>query len=108
MTRKPNIYRYVARIRVPKYGGEGDIPALLDMLRYESATVDSWSIVRSEDQIGVASFVVTIRSERPVPDRWESFGIKLTYPESTIQRAGGRSYDVSLEPFDSMTMFPES
>ena len=73
MTRPVTIYRVT--IAIPERGGHGDLPALLDMLRYEGARVASWS---ADERRGHPVFVVTIASEQYVPDRWASFGI---YPE---------------------------
>lgn len=62
--------KYKVSVRVSRFGG-GDIAALLDMLRYEGATVENWSSLEG-------GFRVTISSENPVLDRWNSFGL---YPE---------------------------
>lgn len=62
---------YKVRIRSAQveHGG-GDVPALLDMLRYDYARVVSWG--REGD-----AFVVTLTSERVTPDRWSSFDIPI-------------------------------
>jgi len=75
MTR-PTVTIYRVRIAAPAHGGLGDIPALLDMLRYEGARVSAWSHDRDSRDREIV--VVTIASEQYVPERWKSFGI---YPE---------------------------
>ena len=71
MTRPVTIYRVT--IAIPERGGHGDLPALLDMLRYEGARVSAWTTDRDSRDREI--LVVTIASEQYVPDRWASFGI---------------------------------
>ena len=61
---------------------ESDVPALLDMLRYEGGRVVSWDHTGSRERRpgqrpAPLTFLVTIEVEalRYVPDRWHSFGI---------------------------------
>ena len=69
MTRPVTIYR----VRIATHGGLGDLPALLDMLRYEGARVAAWT--HDRDSRDREILVVTIASEQYVPERWKSFGI---------------------------------
>jgi hypothetical protein len=66
-------YEWDAAIRGPRHGGDGDIPSLLDMLRYEACHVLDWS--RNE---AVKGWTVRLRGPRYTPDRWASFGIATT------------------------------
>lgn len=69
---RPRSTEFTVNVRVARHGGLGDIPALLDMLRYEGGQVLNWGHPESD----VLS--VRIRTERFVPDRWRSFGIVPT------------------------------
>lgn len=60
---------YKVRIRGGRYAP--DIGALLDMLRYEGARVESWSPAGGAD----GGWTVTLKSGNYTPDRWLSFGI---------------------------------
>ena len=52
-----------------------DLAAFLDMMRYEFCTVENWTVLPGE-RPGLGAYVVTLRSERFTPGRWESFGIR--------------------------------
>jgi hypothetical protein len=70
MGKRKTVYTvYRATLRV------GDLGAFLDMLRYELATVENWT-VQSGDRPGLGAYIVTLRSERYTPDRWSSFAIR--------------------------------
>jgi hypothetical protein len=56
------------------HGGDGDIPALFDMLRYDAATVVSWD--RDKDPRDRDGWTLTLRSNVFTPERWRSFGIR--------------------------------
>jgi len=55
---------------------EREVASLLDMLRYDAATVVSWD--RAKDLRDRHGWLVTLRSDRYTPDRWASFGL---YPK---------------------------
>jgi hypothetical protein len=58
-----------------RHGSDGDLPALLDMLRYEGGVVEDWSRARdSRDRSGY-SVRIRVPAVRFTPDRWRSFGI---------------------------------
>jgi hypothetical protein len=61
--------RFIVVIREARHGS-GDIPALLDMLRYERGQVVSWG--RSGDGYEVT---IEVASNLFQPDRWASFMI---------------------------------
>ncbi len=67
--------RYYVSVNVERGGHGGDMPALLDMLRYEGARVVDW------DHASGGVFTVTILSEHYEPDRWASFGL---HPRVTV------------------------
>jgi len=77
----PPVYEYQVTIEVGAYATGGDLPALLDMLRYEQATVRSWTEKHDKDA-GRTRFTVVIRSVRPTVERWASFGIATYFPNS--------------------------
>ena len=53
-----------------------DIPALLDMLRYEAATVRAWTYDKPQSApAGAEGYTVNLTSDHYEPDRWASFGI---------------------------------
>lgn len=52
-----------------------DLGAFLDMLRYELATVENWT-VQVPGSPGTGVYIVTLRSERYTPARWSSFAIR--------------------------------
>jgi hypothetical protein len=79
-TRTPVRFRvFIAAPSTGMRGEHGDIPALLDMLRYEAGTVVSWD--RDTDARDRDGWTVTIETRHPAPDRWRSFGIR---PESAV------------------------
>jgi hypothetical protein len=71
-TREPVMFKVFIAAGV--YGGDGDIPALFDMLRYDAATVVTWS--RAKDARDRDGWEMTLRSDRYTPERWHSFGIR--------------------------------
>lgn len=80
MPRAPILTRYRVTVRAPQHGGGGDIPGLLDMLRYDGARVLSWDHAGEPHtpghfDIGPARYLITLESERFTPERWASFGI---------------------------------
>lgn len=80
MPRAPILTRYRVTVRAPQHGGGGDLPGLLDMLRYDGARVLAWEhasyeVAPGRFDIGPARYVITLESERFTPERWASFGI---------------------------------
>lgn len=69
----PKVVRYQVNIDAGRARGDGDIPALLDMLRYEGGRVVDW------DRIGATAADYRVVIETPLtqhqPERWRSFGI---------------------------------
>lgn len=81
---------FKVRVHVGKHGGLGDIPGLLDMLRYEGGQVVDWSYPTPED----TAVTVTIRVDdfyRHQPARWQSFSIRPMYdvPQASDGITGG-------------------
>lgn len=66
--------RYSVRVVTGHHGTPGDLPGLLDMLRYESARITNWTHVTSDD--GRQVYIVSVLSDFFTPDRWVSFGIR--------------------------------
>lgn len=75
----PRTVRYRVRFRTH------DLAGLLDMLRYDGATVTDWDRLYShEERLGHAewwSVTLTVTGREPTLDRWRSFGL---YPEVLI------------------------
>lgn len=63
-------YKVSVRVADATRGG-GDLPGLLDMMRYDGARVTSWEGPIAD------RFVVTLSSPRVTPDRWASFGLRI-------------------------------
>jgi len=72
-------YRFRVRIYTPKHGGQGDLPGLFDMLRYDRAQVIDWDHV-SETRSPVGEhYTLTLTSPaHPTVDRWNSFRLVVT------------------------------
>lgn len=80
---RTKVYRY----RVA-FDGERDIPAVLDMLRYDFANVEGWDHGASEEDHrtlhgGLRADLYTVRltAHRFTPERWHSFGLYPTLTE---------------------------
>jgi hypothetical protein len=72
------MFEYRVRVR-PSSRGQGDLPGLFDMMRYDQCTVVTWDHV-SEVRAPIGEhYVLTLRSPRePVVDRWNSFNLVVT------------------------------
>jgi hypothetical protein len=55
--------------------GQGDLPALLDMLRYEGGQVIAWDHASAPHHTGY-EVQIRVPVHQYVPDRWRSFGIR--------------------------------
>jgi len=64
--------RFTARI---DSGNTSDMAGFLDMLRYDAAVVEDWTVTDRASARGGAVYTVTLTSSRFTPDRWSSFGI---------------------------------
>lgn len=74
--------RYRVTARLPEGSRPGDLPGLLDMLRYDRAVVEDWDLARSGEQqevtgatSGASSVTLTLSGDRCTTDRWRSFGL---------------------------------
>lgn len=71
---KTKVVRFTVAINATSTHGHGDMPAFLDMLRYESGRVVSWG----HGVEGRWAVTIEVEAQHYQPDRWASFGI---YPK---------------------------
>jgi len=66
-------YRVQVHVQAPSRGG-GDMPGLLDMLRFDRPIVEDWARADEDD-----GYLLTLSTAKPLTiDRWASFGL---YPK---------------------------